>query len=233
MNILQAKKLQTRILLGYSVPIIILLLFATIIGVTTKLTDDIGSNRARSNRVLENIEISLFGINKAVRAVRGAALFPTEPAYRESYKKGLEEYDDAVSKVDLEMKDEKQLETWKRAKDEVKRLEPISAEVMNLLKANQVPLAISKIPNLEMTKLDNLKEKLEAREEEIIAEFRNADNTMISITWLTIILGVLVSTLATFILGNMIAAAISREVKKAAVDIRDLLKNNLPIILGK
>ena len=53
MSILQPKKLQARIFLGYSVPIALLVLFAGVIGLNVKMQHDITDNRARANHVME------------------------------------------------------------------------------------------------------------------------------------------------------------------------------------
>ncbi|BAQ66040.1 methyl-accepting chemotaxis protein [Geminocystis sp. NIES-3709] len=220
MSILQSKKLQTRILLGYTLPLGLLTLFAVIMGVAVKNTNDLSMEVERSNHVIDNIRDSVIHTSRIVRSVRGAALFPKEDVYVESYNTGVERLEETLTKMNNgDIKDPQQKENWQKLVKEIEMKQAESQEIMNLMKVGKVNEALPKIRELEMTSFDKVKDAMLQRETEIIEGFNSKEEFVLKLTMILILVGLFVGIAVTLFFGNMIAKAITEEVKTAVNDI--------------
>ena len=97
MSILESKKLKTRILLGYGVPVGLLAIFAITTGISLKLVSNNTNDLARANRVIDNVRESVMAMSRVVRTARGAALFPNDIQIRDSYSVGKDRFNEHVA----------------------------------------------------------------------------------------------------------------------------------------
>ncbi len=218
-GILQAKRLQTRILLGYGVPLGVLTLFAVTIGTVLKLNSNIANDLARANRVVDNLRESMMATSRIVRGVRGAALFPGNSHYPESYQKGIEELDDAIANMGDQIHDPKQKASWEKLLKEFEARKTVGDQAMQLIKAGQIPKAMPIIGDLDMSSLDKIKDAMLQRQDEILQDRENEQKTIILLALAITILGLFGGGIVSLILGNMIAKKITDDVKKAVGDI--------------
>lgn len=219
MSILQSKKLQTRILLGYSVPLALLTIFAVTIGTAVKMIGDENADLARANRVIDNVRESLMATSRIVRTVRGQALFPKDDRLAASFASGEERLDEARTAMGDQIKDPQQKSTWEKLTKEIDGVVADSDEAMKLIQQGQVAKAIPLIADIDMTTVDKTKDTMIKRQEELLLE-KGQKLTMIINTTLTIVIfGLFAGGAGTLVLGNMIAAAITNEVKKAVTGI--------------
>lgn len=216
MSILQSKKLQTRILMGYTLPLGLLTLFAVIMGVAIKNTSDVSMEVERSNHIVDNLRDSVIHTSRIVRSVRGAGLFPKENRYVESYNVGVERLEEALTKMDnIEIKDPQQKENWQKLVKEIEIRKTESEQIMNLIKAGKMNEAIPKIRDLEMTSFDKIKDSMLELETKIIEDFNRKEEFILGLTMTFIVLGLFGGAAGTLVFGNMIAKAITDEVKTA------------------
>jgi CHASE3 domain sensor protein len=160
MSILESKKLKTRILLGYGAPLALLTLFAVTIGISLKLTSDSSNDLVRANRVIDHVRESVMATSRMVRSVRGAALFPTDPQYRESYKTGKERLDEAVTAMGDEIRDPQQKNSWTNLIKEMETLKTEGNEILQMIKAGQVAKAMPRLAEMDITAMDKTKDTL-------------------------------------------------------------------------
>lgn len=219
MSILQSKKLQARILMGYGVPLTLLALFAVTMGVTIKLSSDVARDLERTNAVIDTIRESVIHTSRIVRSIRAAGLFPKDEQYRESYQTGVDRLDESITEMGDRIKDPAQKANWDKLVKEMEARRAEAEEIMALIKAGKVSQAIPKIGEVEMSVLDKTKDTMLERQQEIISEFEQKQQRINNIAIAIVVLGLLGGTAGTLILGNMIAKAITNEVKKAVTDI--------------
>ncbi|MGK7942903.1 MAG: hypothetical protein AB4058_00355, partial [Microcystaceae cyanobacterium] len=219
MSIIKAQKLQTRILLGYSAPIGLLVLFAIIMGVTVKWQSNITKERARANHVMEYLEEAMLGLSLGRGDTLEAVMHPNQTQHAATVQKALKLYEQKAADVDAEIKDKEQIATWNKIKAEADRLDGVINQILALVKAGQVQQAIAKTPELELENLFELYEEMENRQNDIIAAARQKDNTITRVSMLIIILGTITGAVSTLVLGAAISGKISQKVKKNDTDI--------------
>ena len=220
MSILESKKLKTRILLGYSVPIGLLTLFAVTIGVSLKLISDSANELERANHVVDNVREAVIGTAEMVGSARGAALFPKDSFYAESFRAGVERAGDAITEMGGDdIHDPKQKAAWEKLTKEIEHLQSVGEQAMQKIKAGQVAATLPLIADLEMSLLDKTKDEFIKRQNEIIAEDNQKELILITITLAIILIGLFGGGGASLVLGNMIASKITNDVKKAVLDL--------------
>lgn len=216
MSILKAQKLQTRILWGYSVPIALLVLFGIVIGTTLKINNDIREEIVRTNSVIDNMRDTVIGSGRILRTARGAVIFPEKFAtYEESYKQGVDLIKDSAPEAEEMIKNEKILKMWKEYLAELEQGEKMLAQVMNLVASGKVAQAKELVAQVRIGDLDKLAEEIIVAEGEVIQSVEERADFVGGIAMTIVIIGVLGGSAGTLLFGNMIAKAISDEVKKA------------------
>ena len=221
MSILQSKNLKTRILLGYSVPLGILLLFGVVTGISLKALDGVTDDLAQENHAVDNIRDSVIHTSRMIRSVRGAALFPTNPQYQESYATGEERLDEAIAamKGGELLKDSQQKEAWNKLLQEIEERRTEGDKIMAMIKNGQVQQALPLVKNLEMGSFDKIKDGLMEREIETIAGLEAKESIIINTMFVLVILGLFGGGGLSLVLGNMIAGTIAKEVKMAVSEV--------------
>ena len=220
-SILQSKNLKTRILLGYSVPIGVLILFGLVSGIAVKQLNDTAADLERANKVVDNVRDSVIHTSRMIRSVRGAGLFPKEEQYRDSYNTGVERLEETIAKMqggEL-IRDPQQKESWNKLVKEIEERKTASDQVMALIKAGQVAKAIPMIGNIEMGSFDKTKDAMLKRQDEIITNLVNKEHFWSNLTYAMIILGLFGGTAVSLVLGNMIAGGIAKDVKMAVAEV--------------
>jgi len=219
MSILESKKLKTRILLGYGAPLALLTLFAVTIGISLKLTSDSSNDLARANRVIDNVRESVMATSRIVRSVRGAALFPTDPQYRDSFNTGKDRLDEHVGLMGDDIHDSQQKISWATLTKDMDELKTEADEIMQMIKAGQVAKAMPRLAEMDIAGMDKTKDTMLKRQEDILKEGEQREATLLTITLAIIILGLFGGVAGSLVFGNMIASKITNDVKKAVLDL--------------
>jgi methyl-accepting chemotaxis protein len=220
-NILQSKNLKTRILLGYSVPIGVIALFAMVMGGSLNYLSYEASDLARANKVVDNVRETVIHTSRIVRSLRGAALFPKDQQYRDSFQTGHDRLDDVINEFgDGELiHDPQQKANWKKLMANVKTITDDADNAMAEIKAGQVAQAIAEIGQIEMGAFDKVKDDMLTRQDDILGEIQGRVNWAIGLTIAVIILGLFGGSGISLVLGNMIAGAIAKDVKMAVAEV--------------
>jgi methyl-accepting chemotaxis protein len=220
-SILQSKNLKTRILLGYSVPIGVLILFGIVSGVAVQQLNSASADLERANKVVDNVRDSVIHTSRMIRSIRGAGLFPKEEQYRTSYDTGAERLDETIVAMqggEL-IRDPQQKESWNKLVKEIEERKTAGDQVMALIKGGQVAKAVQVIGDIEMGSFDKTKDAMLKRQEEIISEIAAKQNFWSTLTYAFIFVGLVGGTGVSFFLGNMIAGAIAKDVKMAVAEV--------------
>ncbi|MEB3309803.1 MAG: methyl-accepting chemotaxis protein [Snowella sp.] len=218
-GILQSKKLQTRILLGYAVPLGVLTVFALTIGVALKLTSDAANETERANHVVDNVRETIMASSRVIRTARAAALFPNDPQYVASYKTGMERLDQSIADMGDLIRDPQQKASWEKLTKQVDVITNQSDQAMQFIKAKQVAQALPVLADMDVESLDATKDTILKRQDDIINDRERGQMVLISITIAITLLGLFGGGGVSLFLGNMIAKKITDDVKKAVVDI--------------
>ena len=212
MSILESKKLKTRILLGYGVPVGLLAIFAITTGISLKLVSNNTNDLARANRVIDNVRESVMAMSRVVRTARGAALFPNDIQIRDSYSVGKDRFNEHVALMGDEIRDPQQKASWDAFVKESNAVINQSDEVMKMIKSGKVAQALPILADLDITGIDKTKDVMIKRQEDILKDREQKEAALITITLIIIILGLFGGGAVSLVLGNMIASAITTHI---------------------
>jgi len=218
-SILQSKNLKTRILLGYSVPIGVLILFGIVSGIAVKQLNDTAADLERANKVIDNVRDSVIHTSRMIRSVRGAGLFPKDEQYRDSYNTGAERLDETITNMGDLIRDPQQKESWNKLVKEIEERKTAGDQVMALIKSGQAAKAIPLIGAIEMGSFDKTKDAMLKRQDEILANLIAKEHFWSNLTYALIVIGLFGGTTVSLILGNMIASGIAKDVKMAVAEV--------------
>ncbi|WP_013324327.1 methyl-accepting chemotaxis protein [Gloeothece verrucosa] len=219
MSILDTKKLQNRIFLGYTVPIAIMVLVGTITGVSVINLKSLSNDVARTNKVLIGVQQTDLALNRMVRNVRGQALFPADPTYRDAYNEGQQNFKDIIDEVESDIKDPQQKENWSNFHNEAENIAKLSDDIVALFSQGKVKDAINKTQDLRMVDLAKLYDKIRDRQEEIIGDIEKKQGTAEMVVATSLILGTIIAAVGTLILAIWISKAATGQIRKSAHEI--------------
>lgn len=215
MNILKAQKLQTRILWGYSVPLALLVLFGVVVGTTLKLNNDVKKDLERAHNVIDDLREVTIGSAQIVRSVRGAALFPDNPAYANAIKQGNDNINKIAPTVADRINNEKILEEWKQYESGIREIQKQVDSILQLIQSGKREQAIQQLSKLVLSDLDKEALDVIANQDEVIEKINQRSEFIANTAMFIVVLGIFGGGAGTLVFGNMIAKAISEEVKKA------------------
>ena len=210
------KKLQSRLLLSYALPLGFLVIFAGTIGLNIRNQQKIAEELVRVNIVVDGVRDSMLGLSREIRSVRGQALFPGEEEYLTSYNTGTQEFTDAVAKVEGEIRDEQQKANWAKFITAVEAIRADGEKAMDLIEQGKVKDALPIVDGMKMSAIQELYDTILERQKDIIAEIDAKSARATSMAMTTTIAGLILGIIGTLVLGTFIAAAIANQVKAAA-----------------
>ncbi|HIK36989.1 MAG: methyl-accepting chemotaxis protein [Geminocystis sp.] len=219
-GLFKSQKLQDRILRGYSLPLGVLVLFGIVIGTVVQLNNSVREDLARANRVIENMRETVIGASRALRAARGAALFPEELAsYQETYGKAREKIEKHAPLALAEIREEKIKELWTEFEKQLGELTEGTDEVMKLLAAGKTQEAVQKIKGIRAAGLDEKADEIIKAENEIIESIGKRAELIGNIAILITLVGIFGGGGFSLVLANNIAKAIAQEIQQAVAQI--------------
>ena len=206
-------KITNRLILGFSLPILFLIVLGTIIYSSTanliKLQDD-------SRQVAQNIKDTnefAYDVSRVIASIRGYALYPKDQYYRGTYDKARESMiqnrQDLVKVVDV--KAQESINEMLQLGDEFDR---IAARVYPLVDENKMDDAKREILTPRLAKLDEARLRvlkiLENRLNDNIREAEQAKNLVNQV----VLLGTLLVTVITIAIALWIALPLQRQLPK-------------------
>ncbi len=212
-------KLRNSILLGYLIPIFCVIgmgFFSYTRAVYHEKKSENVKRAQHTTIVAQNVNIAL---SKMVKNLRGYVLFPQDRSYETNYESGWKLYQSAAAELEKHLEDPQQRQDFKTLTTEVKRLDVISREAMNLLKKGDFIAAKNLAASVRLIEFEQTQERILAQEQKILtAASKAAENEM---GWLlkAIALGTVLSALGSLSIGLAIASTIAKMMNETVAAI--------------
>jgi CHASE3 domain sensor protein len=212
-------KLKTRIFLGYLVPLILFMILGGVIYSSAISRNQRQIEVDRSQTAITRASEVGLGLAQMVRSVRGQVLFPNEPTYRDTYEKGLQQFQQAAPEA-LELIDdpenyEKLRQLIEATNEDIKRAE----QVFSLLKANQTEQAMEVMSEIRPRDLEPILGEILADELAALEEKRRQGDAAQVFLLSSVTVGFVLAAISSIVLGLAITTWISGQLQQAANEI--------------
>ena len=210
--------LRKRILLGYLVPLALMLGVALAVYWSIGTLRQISDALDQSHKVAEHVRNVNLGLVQMQRSARGYVLFKNEGPLK-NYQSARSQLQQGLRNLTEEVKDPAQLENLRRLSELSRRMEAEEQKFMDLVDAGKASQALAvfregRSINL-VGELDALVEQVEKREAEIVAARHEAQGDAMA-QLMTIALGATAfAVILALVLGAWIAARISQSIGEA------------------
>lgn len=203
-------KLRNSILIGYLIPIFGLIGMGVFFYARSVNKEKLSANVKRAQTTIISAENVTNGLSKMVRNLRGYVLFPEDKSYEKDYEVGLKLYQKAASELEKNLDDSQERQELENIKNEVKQLEGISREAINLLKRGDLKGAKNLTARVRLIEIEKAQERILAKEQEFLAAASKAEAN--ETRWLlkAIALSTVLSVLASLSIGLAISSKIAK-----------------------
>jgi methyl-accepting chemotaxis protein len=210
--------LRKRILLGYLVPLLLML------GVALAVYGSIGTLRQISNaldqsrNVAEHMRHVHLGLVEMQRSARGYVLFKNDNS-RKNYQSARSLLQEGSRRLVEEVKDPAQLENLRRLSELIRRMEAEEQKFMDLVDAGKATEAVKLFRegrSINMVgELDGLARAMEKREAEIVEARHEAQGDAMAQLMTVAVGATAFAIVLALVFGTWIAARISRSIGEA------------------
>ncbi|MEP0857906.1 methyl-accepting chemotaxis protein [Trichocoleus sp. DQ-U1] len=207
-------KLKSRILLGYSVPILLAMGVAGVVHYNihkvAKVAEEVKSIQ---NNIIQ-IDEMILGISVMVRNTRGHVVFPKEKSYEKTYEEGIKLFREASRFLEGEIQDPQQRENLTKIIEAGQKIDEASRKIFNLLDSGKIAEAVELTKSIRMLGINDWREDmLKQANYQLAAQAKQQDTAMY---WLTIVvwLGAGLSAIFALGIGSLIASRISQQINE-------------------
>ncbi|MDF5726381.1 MAG: methyl-accepting chemotaxis protein, partial [Rhizonema sp. PD37] len=227
-------KIANRFLLGYSVPIIFLIIQGGVVVSTIYKVIDIDNQVYQLQEANKEAEELTYDISKFLRIIRGYALFPKDQTYKTSFNTAYESFNknvqDLRAAVIIPNQEELTNSLTAQANNlitEGNKLHNDFQEVFRQIDANQLAQLPQQLSNSRAQILDatrkEFKEQVEAATRQRQQELKDARAFMITVIWLTTVL----ASVTTIIIGLRIGLPLRRQLPGVVESAAQIADGNL------
>lgn len=203
-------KLRNSILLGYLIPIFFLMCMGVFYYVRSVNKERLSENVKRAQTTIISAENVTNGVSKMARNLRGYVLFPQDKSYEINYESGWKLYQIAAADLEKLLADSQQKQEFETIKAEVKRLDEISREAINLLKRGDLNVAKNLTARVRLIEIEKAEERIIAKEQEFLVAASKAEANETQWLLKAIVLSTVLSVLGSLIIGLAIASKIAK-----------------------
>jgi methyl-accepting chemotaxis protein WspA len=220
-------KIGNRILIGYSVPLILLILQGLVVSAKSQEI----FNLETENYQLQNIareagEVS-YNISRLIRTLRGVALFPKDKRYREDYNTAYEDFNKSAQVLQNDAVDPQNRDLANTLIAQGRKIHESSQEVFRLADANNSSEAGQSIDSTAARNLESLRQQFNQQIDASVKQHNqkvDADRQfLLIIVWLTTGLAII----STIIVALWISLPLRRQLPKAVASAEQIAEGDL------
>ncbi len=227
-------QIANRFLLGYSVPLIFLIIQGLVVASTTQEVFDLENQVSHLQTTNKELEQLSYDISRMLRAARGYAVFPKDQSFKTSFDSGYESFNKNAQELRqaaiIPQQEQLTNSLMAQANDliaEGNRLHNLLQEALGLIDANNLAQASPQLSNNQAqvldTKRSQFSELVEASVNQHNQKLEQARSLLITVIWITTLLAIL----CTIIVGLMIGLPLKRQLPQVVASAEQIAQGNL------
>ena len=209
------KKISTRLLLSYSVPLLCLAGLGTTAYISAQKTFDLEAKREQIDHAEHAASGAAYYLTDAARKAKGYVLEPDRESYTamysNSYQPFLSELDELL---ELSAEDEALMPMVAELSAEGERINRLARQIFTALRANDIATARTLALDLDSSNIETPRESIETylgnQLEENAKQFKQAQTNLAR----TLLLGTAIASIVTLALGLVLAQQLRRQMRK-------------------
>jgi methyl-accepting chemotaxis protein len=217
-------KLKNRILLGYSIPLAILLGLNGLVFFNNQRVSNALKENSNSQLTLDTVNDLRHGLNRSVRAFRGYLIDQQDDSFK-SYQTGLKNYQDALAEAEKLQLDPAQAEQLEQIKVLGEELLNFIEPLMNQARNGNAKAAINFYKTRKgielIRRFDTLAEEFTDEKEKILTQLNQDTQNTNNFSSLIYALATLISIAVGVVSALAIASGIAKTLKEAASQVTD------------
>jgi methyl-accepting chemotaxis protein len=215
-------KLRNRILLGYSVPLLLSIAVVIIVYMNVRTAQRQAELLENAHEVVALVKDMGFNVAKMQRAARGYVLFKNDTSLR-SYENAQKEFKEGAEVLSREVKNPKQQESLKIIIENSDRIEEFTKGLISLVNQGKQEDAIKEFRTGTPINLSGVLEKsiedFEKKEAEILTERQREQSIAMNSIVRVIFVGTLLSVLLAVAISLWIASRISLSISETVTSL--------------
>ena len=212
------QKIRFRILVGYSVPIILFFIAAIVVYASLKSLEHLHVDVERSNNTFMQIKEVSLSLSKIQRSTRGFLLVQNDIA-RNDQAEGKKQLEEAVQSLKTLIRDEKQKDRFGKINETTKRLVDFDESMFSLVEKGEIKKALDIYKAGEGLKLaaelESLTKEFEKNESVIVERLRKEEDTAMGTITTAVITGTLLAIILSVVIGMFITNGITTHIVSA------------------
>jgi CHASE3 domain sensor protein len=214
----QSLRLKNSIMLGYTIPLILLVLLTGLIYFRVTQLQRQNTLLGESTQMVESVNRATYGVAVMQRAARGYLLNSSEKSLQD-YKRGEANYLAGMAVLEKLVKDPQQVDTLDKVKELSEKVRRETETYLSLAMAGKAEEAVQKFREGATTdwalQLDQFLNDFGKTENSISEERRAGQESSLNAIPSTLLSGVLLAMVLATILGFWVASRISETIRKA------------------
>ena len=213
------QKIRSRILLGYSVPLVLLVFVALAVYSSLRSYEKVHKDSERGAHIVTlSNEISLY-ITKMQRSARGVLLVKNNTQSREHYEDHKKNLEKTIQTITPLIKDEKQKELLGKITVKMAEVAKYTDQEMLLASRGEQAKAVEVFAAGETVKLqreiETMADELEKNEEGFLAAWKQAENRALGNIGLYLLTGMLLAFAISIGVGLLVTRGIAKHITDA------------------
>jgi len=212
------QKIRFRILLGYSIPLVLFVVAAAVVYGNLKSLQRLNVDTERSNEAFLEIKDVSLSLAKIQRATRGFLLVKNDIA-NEDHAEGKRQLDGAVQKLRTLIRDDKQKERFDKINETTKRLVDFDDKLTALVENGQTEKAMDTYKAGEGLKLSSeleaLTKEFDQAERGIVERYSKEEEKAMGMIITVLLSGTFLTLALSTIVGLLITNGITKHVAGA------------------
>lgn len=213
-------KLRNQILLGYSFPILILLVLSGFSFSNSKVLDA-GLAKTEVSRVAsQKTADAVIGLSRAERSMRGLLIIGEEKSLRQSFELGFNNFKESLTATEKVVVDPGQKLRLQKLRDLGSQLEKFDRELISLLQTGKKAEANTSFATLTgkklLDQLEELQNEFDDAQNKILATYLNEVKSASATLQLSASLGTLLAIILSISIAYALSSRISKTIKESS-----------------
>jgi CHASE3 domain sensor protein len=215
---LKTQKIRYRILLGYLVPLLLLILVAWAVLSSLRSFEKVHNNAERGYKIVATSNDLSYDIANMQRTARGYLIYRNK-ASRNKYQEGEKKLEETIRTLGLLVKDESQKDLLGRLVEKSRQVGNITDKIMQLVDKGRQDKALELFKRSETIKmakeLDDMSDELNKKDKEFLETWKKEEEGALSKISVSLMIGILLTLTLSVIIGLLVTNGITKHISSA------------------